>query len=416
VAIVRRVLIVIATIAISTTAVTPSIAATNGNAIAWASLGIIRPSLTQSAGWGSPIAAQPRITIVGWCSPKGVEIASRSGQPTLISDESVGPLLKSSHLGIQDAPGSSNIAVTCDDVALDPSHSKTVYAGFEASKGGSIPPVYNVAFVTSNLGRSWRVVPPPRGYSLTDFAGFVERPNGVELIYSRNILFPLKLGQSTTFVSATSPTGGKSWIDTSLGCPAGTPCMIFGPQAPQGACGMSEWQQSVLVGAPGEGPVPTRWRSAGVIATVSQCGSQQLVATTSGVEFLVDRSRADPLLYTRDGIKWTTVTLPTIKGLRVGGQFIPFGEVMTLAANGALIAVSGSPLQTAEHLEILEPGSRAWCTTNSTLPAATRQNPVTAIQSSESKLVVSFFAPIRTDRGRAVTALTIPLATLRCRT
>jgi hypothetical protein len=192
--------------------------------------------------------------------------------------------------------------------------------------------------------------------------------------------------------------------------------MIFGPQAPQGACGMSEWRQSVLVGAPGEGPVTTRWRSAGVIAAVSQCGSQQLVATTSGDEFLVDRSRADPLLYTRNGIRWTTVTLPKIKGLRVGGQFVPFGEMMTLAANGALVAVSGSALQTAEHLEILEPGSRAWCTANSTLPAATRQNPVTAIQSSKSKLMMTFFSPIRTERGSEVMALTIPLATLRCRT
>jgi hypothetical protein len=411
---IRRVLLAILTIGVSAFSAAPSTAATTSHSIPWASVGVVRPTLIQPAGWGSPIAAEPQSSTLGWCSSKGVEIAPDGGAPTLVSASSVGRLLQSSHLGLHDSPASSKIAVTCHDVALDPSHPQTIYAGFEATQGGSIPPVYNVAFVTSNFGRSWRLVPPPHGYSLTDFAGFVERPDGVDLIYSRNILFPLKPGQSTTFVSASSATGGVSWSDRRTGCPAGMPCMIFGPQAPQGACGMSEWHQSVLVGAPGEGPVSTRWRPAGSVTSVDQCGSQQLVATTSGDEFLVDRSRSDALRYTRDGINWTTVTLPKIKGVPVGGQFVAFGEVMTLATSGALIAVSGSALQTAEHLEILEPSSTAWCAANATLPVATKQNPVTAIQSSESKLVVTFSGPIRTQSGKEVTALTFPLSTLRC--
>jgi hypothetical protein len=300
-------------------------------------------------------------------------------------------------------------------MALDPSHPRTVYAGFEAGHGGSIPPVYNVALVTSNMGRSWRFVPPPRGDSLTDFAGFIERPHGVEMLYSRNYFFALKSGQSATLVAATSSTGGRSWTDVRLGCPAGAPCVIFGPQAPQGACGMSEWQQSVLVGATEEGTATTTWRSAGALTTVSQCGTQQLVATNSGDEFLVDRGRPNALLYTHDGIHWTTVSLPKIEGVPVGGRFASFGQVMTLAANGALIAVAGSPLVTAEHLEILKAGSRAWCATSATLPAATRQDPVTAIQSSESRLVVAFDTPIPTGRGKKAMALTFALPSLRCR-
>ncbi len=416
VVILRRILLATALIGVSVIAATPSIAATSGHSVPWASLGVVRPLLIQPSGWGSPIAAQPRSTTFGWCAPKGVEISSSGGQSTLISDSSVGQMLKNFHLALPSSPGSSREVATCEDVALDPSHPKTVYAGFQASQGGLIPPSYEVALVTSNMGRSWQFVPPPHGDSLMDFAGFVERPSGVEMLYSSNYFFPLKSGQSATFVAATSSTGGRSWTDVRLGCPAGAPCVIFGPEAPQGACGMSEWQQSVLVGATYEYRATTRWRAAGAVTSVSQCGSQQLVATASGDEFLVDHSRPNALLYTHDGIHWTAVSLPKIDGAPVGGRSVSFGQMMTLVANGALIAVAGSPLETAERLEMLKPGSTAWCITSAVLPAATRQDPVAAIQSSESALVVAFLTPIPTGGGAKAMALAFPLSRLRCRT
>jgi len=412
----RRILLAISMIGVSAVASTPSIAATNGNSVPWASLGVVRPVLIQPAGWGSPITAQPRSTNFGWCSPKGVEYSSGASQAVLISYGSVGRMLKNSHLGFPGSTGSSSVVVTCEDVALDPSHPKTVYADFEASQGGSIPPVYNVALVTSNMGKSWQFVPPPRGDSLTDFAGFIEGPGRIEMLYSRNYFFPLKPGQSAIFSAATSSTGGRTWMDVNLGCPAGAPCVIFGPQAPQGACGMSEWQQSVLFGQLEEATAAEFWRSAGTVDSVSQCGRQQLVATASGEVFLVDRSRPNALLYTHDGIHWTTVSLPKIDVAPVGGRFSSYGQILTLAANGALIAVAGSPLVTAEHLEILMPGSNSWCVTSAVLPAATRQDPVAAIQSSKSMLVVAFLTPIQTGRGTKGVALTFQLSTLRCRT
>ena len=90
--------------------------------------------------------------------------------------------------------------------------------------------------------------------------------------------------------------------------------------------------------------------------------------------------------------------------------------MMSLAANGTLIATAGSPFATAEHLEILKAGSNAWCVTRVVLPAATRQDPVAAMQSSESVLVVTFATPIRTGAGTKAMALAFPLSTLRCRT
>jgi hypothetical protein len=399
---------------LSAAAVTSATAAATGNSIPWTSLGVVRPSLVQPSGWGSPIAAQPSSSTYAWCSREGVEIVASDGKSNLVSDSSVVPMLRASHFLLRN--WNTRVGASCVDVALDPSHPKTVYAGFNASQGGSIPPLYNVALVTSNLGRSWRFVPPPRGYSLTDFAGFVEQPRDVEMLYTRIYFFPMKPGQSASFVAATSSTGGQSWNDVHLNCSVGATCLNFGPQAPQGACAMSEWQQSVLVNSPGENDSTTRWREAGAVPSVSQCGDQQLIATTSRDEFLIDRSRANALLYTHDGVHWTTVLLPKIDGRPVGGRIEYLSQAMTLASDGALIAVTGTPTATVETLEVLQPGAKTWCPASATLPAATKKNPVSAIQSSDSRLVVAFFTPIRTGQGKEVSALTFPLSALRCRT
>jgi hypothetical protein len=410
----RRVFLVVTIVAISAVSVTPSMATTSRKSIPWASLGVVRPVLTQPAGWGSPIAAQPRSATYAWCSQGGVEIVANNGKSILVPDRSVEPLLSRNHLGLPSLSGGSKVVVTCENLALDPNHPKTVYVGFQASHGGSIPPVYDVALVTSNLGKSWRFIPPPRGYSVTDFGGFNDQLGRVAMLYSRNDFFPLTTGHTASFVATTSSTGGQSWTDLHLDCVTSATCVIFGPEAPQGACGMSEWQQSVLVVASGQGTATTRWRSAGAISSVSQCGSQQLIATTSGDEFLIARSRSDALLYTRNGINWTTVSLPKMDGRPVGETFSSFGQVMTIAANGFLVAVSGSPLQVSEHLEILKPGSSEWCIANAPLPPATKQNPVVAMQSSNSRLVVTFLARIRVARGTETSALSIPLSTLHC--
>jgi hypothetical protein len=203
---------------------TPSIAATHDPSKPWSSLGVIHPLLVQSAGLETAISAQPTSQSFGWCSNNGVEISSGGRSDTLVPDRSVGQMLERSHMGLPTMTKSSPTLVTCDVVALDPHHPRTVYVGFEASQNGtSIPPIYNVALVTSNAGKSWKFVPPPPGDSPTDFSGFIERPSGVELLYSRNIFFPLKSGQSTTLLSVTSSNGGTTWSDGHLSCSADAP-------------------------------------------------------------------------------------------------------------------------------------------------------------------------------------------------
>ena len=411
----RRFVLLITLLGASVTAASPSIAATSVHSVPWAALGVVRPTLVQPSGWGSPIAAQPRNTTMGWCIPTGVAITAVRGRVTRVSDGAVTSMLARAHLALGHVAGSSAAAAVCGDVALDPRHPLTVYVAFQASKGGVIPPSYGVALVTTNLGKSWRFVPPPKGYTLTDFAGFVERPTGVEMLYESNYFFPLKPGQSTAFVAATSSTGGRTWTDVNLACPSGAPCVTFGPESPQGACGMSQWQQSVLVGTANEyrGGM---WRAAGTVDAVNPCVGEQLVTTSLGSEFLIDRSRQSALLYTRDGIHWTAVSLPKVGGAPAGNSVPPYGPVMTITSTGALVAVTGSPFQTAEHLAMLKPQSNTWCATNALLPVATRSDPVVTMQSGKSALVITFVSPIATGGGTKKAAVVVPLATLRCRT
>jgi hypothetical protein len=149
----RRLLLVLVTVGVSVFLATSSVAASNEAAVPWASLGVVRPSLVQSSGGGSPIAAQPTDSSVGWCSTKGVEVASDGSHAALVSDTAVGLMLKRSHMEIHPFPGDSGLRAICEDVALDPNHPQTVYAAFEASQdGSSIPPIYDVVLVTSNEG------------------------------------------------------------------------------------------------------------------------------------------------------------------------------------------------------------------------------------------------------------------------
>ncbi len=409
-----RIVLLSALLGASVTAATRSSAAANVQSVPWASLSVVRPTLVQPSGWGSPLAAQPGNTTVGWCTPTGVVISSRGGRFTRAGDGAVTTMLARAHLALGHLAGSPAAVAVCEDVALDPRHPSTIYAGFQASKGGTIPPSYGVALVTTNMGRSWRFVPPPTGYTLTDFAGFVERPTGVAMLYEANYFFPPGPGQSVAFVATTSATGGRTWTDVNLSCPSGAPCVIFGPESPQGACGMSQWRQSVLVGSANEYR-GTTWRAAGAVASVNPCAGEQLVTTSSGGELLIDRTRQSALLYTRDGTHWNTVSLPRLGGARVGSSAYPYGPVMTITSTGALVAVTGSPFQTAEHLAMLKPQSNTWCATNALLPVATRSDPVVTMQSGKSALVITFVSPIAMD-GTKKAAVVVPLATLHCRT
>lgn len=384
--------------------------ASHPSTVTWASLGSIRPLVVQPAGWGSPIAAQPTNARAAWCSPTGIEYSSATGLQ-LLPVTQIGALLKARHLSWV-PPASAPI---CEVVALDPRHHGTIYAGFQATANGEIPPSYEVAVVTTDLGRTWRLIPPPHGYAPDEFSGFVERTTGVDAMYSHGYFFPPKPYTSSVFHVSTSSDGGRTWSSAALTCPTAGPCLTFGPQVPQGACGMSEWQQSILVASASSHGPAVPWQPAGGISTIDQCGSQQLVAARGGIDVLLDGLRSFPLHYTTDGMRWTAVTLPKIEGELVGGGFGTNGQLLTITAGGALVAVTGRPNNAAQSLSLLEPGATSWCTAKATLPAGSRQDPVSAVQSSSTRLVVAFASPVRLVGRSRASALAIPYSELVCR-
>jgi tetrahydromethanopterin S-methyltransferase subunit F len=394
----------------------PVVASANA-APPWSSLGTLRPTLVQPAQWGSPIAAQPLSPAFATCSTNGIEISSGSGPAVLVPDTAVGRLLKEKHYGLPISPSSAKVQPPqCEQVALDPRFPKTIYAAFQASPAGSIPPVYSVALVTTNLGVTWHFVPPPRGESPLNFAGFVVQRSGVQMMYSRGYFFPMKPGGSTTLMAASSSDGGRSWSQGTLSCATASPCLTFGPQSPQGACGMSEWQQSLLVGSVSASTSngPTQWSPAGSTPSVNQCGHQQLIATKSGIELLVDQLRSHALLVTRDGRLWSPIALPRIGGQPVGGGFAGVNQLFTVTASGVLIAVSGAPFSAPQRLEVLLPHSTKWCAAKATLPSLTVTDPVSFIQSSASQIVAWFSTSFKV-RAHRTSYISYSLAGLSCR-
>ncbi len=92
-------------------------------------------------------------------------------------------------------------------------------------------------------------MPPPHGDAVTDFSGFIEEPTSLVLQYYPGVFFPLTSGQSTTFTAVTPSSNGQSWSDGAAGLFLRRPVRDFWSLAPvDGGCGMSQWQQSVLVG------------------------------------------------------------------------------------------------------------------------------------------------------------------------
>ena len=69
---------------------------------------------------------------------------------------------------------------------LDPNFPNSVYAGFSAGEGASIPPLYLAPVYTTNAGATWHTVPLPNRFSLEDFGGFATGGNGVAALFSRD--------------------------------------------------------------------------------------------------------------------------------------------------------------------------------------------------------------------------------------
>jgi hypothetical protein len=327
----------------------------------WSTLGTI-PYLSSTYSGPSSVDAAPYSTRVGWCEPSGIVVTGGSAE-TKISTVGVASALQGSTLHF--FPNSSTTAPPCTAVQLDPSVPNSIYAGFSAGEGSSIPPVYLAPVYTTNAGTTWHTVPLPKGFSLEDFGGFTTEGSEVAALFSRNTFNNGDIPEGTSNGYATvevTSNGGMTWSSSTLGCPSSGPCMTFGPYE-WGGCNMSQDNQPLLLGPPGV-TVPSRvkWQNSTWVTTVDSCSTQQLVASSSSDLYLVDPSSEYPLLRSTDsGLNWTNWELPPIPGANYGLDSAPQANSLVLAPDGSMFASISTPAGSRQELYRLYPAATSWC-------------------------------------------------------
>lgn len=375
--------------------------------VSWASLGTLFPMAEQSAEYGSPVDANTTTSTYAWCGSNGIYVARTGGSVTRVSDASVEAMLAARNLNIN---GTSKVA--CSVVITDPSDPNTVYAGFLAGQNQSIPPVATVAMYTKNDGATWHFIPPPTKMTYLDFGGFALRGNILQAIFTDQVLLAQR--SSRWSIDAEASGGGDTWDATSLACPTVGPCVTFGPELPQGACGMSSWHQALLVAVPGSLNGDPVWEGTSLGAGIPECDPALLFTDLNGNEYLLDFAMKNPLVRSHDGgYDWQPVQLPKRDGHKVGGSPIAGDDVAAITPSGDLLVVIGPPGATTERLLLLAPGASQWCSVSGVLPSGTRKDPILAMGSTASRLVM-LRDSTKGSIGQAGAELSVPLTALRC--
>lgn len=379
----------------------------SSSALTWASLGTVIPAAEQSAQWGSALDANASSSTYAWCGAEGIRVAQSNGSVKTVPETGIEAMLAARALTIN-----HNTKVVCDLVLTDPLNPDTVYAGFEAGQNYSIPPVATVAMYTNNDGRSWHFIPPPRTMSYVDFGGYALRNNVVQAVFNNEV--EMAHTSSRWSINAQVESSDGSWDLTSLACPTVGPCVAFGPELPQGACGMSSWKQALLVAVPDTLPGNPVWEGTTWTSGIPECGPALLFSDQHSDEYLLDFSMRDPLIRSVDGgFKWQPVQLPSRDGHKVGGSPIAGNDVTTVTPSGDLLVVIGPPGSTRERLLMLVPGATQWCLVSGVLPPNTRADPISTMGATASRLVV-----LQDSTTGAIAESgperSVPLTALRC--
>ena len=332
-----------------------------GSSPPWAKLGVVHPVSSTYSG-PSAVAPAPDSSRVGWCEPSDIVVTGESTRST-VSTAGVALALRGSTLHF--FPASSTSPPECTAVQLDPRFPDTVYAGFSAGQGASIPPIYLAPVYTTNDGDTWHTIPLPNGVSLEQFGGFAMDGGGVAALFNPNPINSGEFPQGTRngYVTAEVTTnGGESWHASTLGCPAIGPCVALGPYS-WGNCNMAEDVQPLLVGPPGPTALSAvKWRYSTWVTTLDSCSSQQLAVVSPKELFLVDPSSEYPLLRSTDsGVNWTNWELPPIPVANYGPDSAPLTNSMVLAPDGSMFASISTPDGNRQDLYRLYPRAASWC-------------------------------------------------------
>jgi hypothetical protein len=327
----------------------------------WADLGRVNVISSTFSG-PSAISPAPTSNRITWCQPSDIVITG-GATPIHVPIAGARAALKGTALKMFTNPP---FVPPCSEVQLDPRYPDTIYAGFQAEHGSSIPPVYLAPLYTTNDGATWHAVPLPRGMSLEDFGGFTTEGDRVNALFStgesyNNRVNPIET-ENDLAITETTTTGGRTWVQSSLGCPVDGPCMTFGPFQ-WGGCNMSYDYQSVLLGPRGASQlVDVKWRDSDWVTTVNSCYSQQLVVSSAHGLFFLDPSSQYPLLRSTDGgLTWAYVALPVNTSASYNSNYTPPTNSLVLAPGGVIFNSVTSRSGLTQVLYRLSPLAKSWC-------------------------------------------------------
>ncbi|MHB8379323.1 MAG: hypothetical protein ACYDB2_05305 [Acidimicrobiales bacterium] len=327
----------------------------------WASLGRLAYA---SSSWSGPstLSPVPGSSETAWCSETGPLLANGTTSAP-VRTSGVAATLHGSGLSL--LPGAASTP-RCASILADPLHHSSIFVGFDAAVGASIPPVFMAGLFTTNAGASWQWVPTPAGLVKQDFSGFaMSGPQVVAVFFDASqggggydTTWPLGSDHGVIHTEVTS-NGGVSWMPSTLGCANRGPCVSFGPSL-LGNCAMNGSSQSLMTGAPGSTTGTWDvWHNSSWVSTVNNCFSQQLVTTSAHGLLLVDPSSQFELLQSSDsGQSWVNRSVPSIPGQT---SPLSLGDVVLFTPTGDLLAMVTSPSSTQRELFLLSHGATSWC-------------------------------------------------------
>jgi len=322
---------------------------------AWTQLSRTAPLWIQpSASLMNPVISMDPLNPnrLAYCSAGEIQVSPDAGKSwSSIPTGPVATLVDSSGYSLdqQSVP-------TCFSATLDATHPESFYAVFPASnKQYGAPPIYYLAYFTTDGGKTWQPAPTPPGSGDTPmmerFGGFWSDGKVIQALYSGDSPDP---NQPPPVLIEQTADGGVSWSLGTLTCPTSGPCVRWEP-APGSISGMGADLLQFVTSSQDNGQT---WVSTGQSVQLRMDGPHSLAALSQTAALLISGEAAYPLLYTTDaGKSWQSLSLPLLPNAsRFDGlQLLPDGSLISQDQNtGTWYALS--------------PSAQDWCKLNISIP------------------------------------------------
>ena len=241
-------------------------------------------------------------------------------------------------------------------ITLTPGYSSSLFLAVEAvyQKYASAPPMYNTPYYTTDLGKSWKQVPLPPGYTVGEFGGYLQQGSAVVAYFIRQ----------NQWATETSDNGGQSWtMNQGLPKPELGPPLDFGavPNGNFGQMGNGQPEQLLRETAKGQ------WISSTSFTNME--GTTTLAALSTDSALLLQANNPYPVQLTENGGKtWQYIALPPIAGSQNGSNYQDLG----MLANGDILAQVS--LASGSGWFVLTPGASHWQSVSMTVIPANTYN------------------------------------------